>query len=49
MGTRVLADRGFDLADDLAVHGTSLVKSQFTERKQLPQREAKTARTLSNV
>ena len=38
MGTWVLADRGLDLADDLAIHGTSLVKSQFTKGNNAPER-----------
>lgn len=49
-GDLVLADRGFDVADDLALHGASLVIPPFTKgKKQLSQREVETSRTLSSV
>ena len=49
-GDLVLADRGFDIADDLALHGASLVIPPFTKgKKQLSQREVETSRALSSV
>ena len=49
-GDLVLADRGFDIADDLAVVGASLAISPFTKGKpQLSQREVEFSRQLSNV
>jgi len=39
----VLVDRGFDISDDLAVHGATLVIPLFTRGKdQLSQREVET-------
>ena len=49
-GDLVLADRGFDIADDLALVGASLAIPPFTRGKpQLSQREVDTARALSCV
>ena len=49
-GDLVLADRGFDIADDLALVGASLAMPSFTRGKsQLSQREVKTSRALSRV
>jgi len=46
----VMADRGFDIADELALCGASLAIPPFTKGKpQLSQREVETARALSNV
>ena len=49
-GDLVLADRGFDIADDLAMVGASLAIPPFTKGKpQLSQREVEFSRQLSNV
>ena len=49
-GDLVLADRGFDIADDLALVGASLAMPSFTRGKsQLSQREVETSRALSRV
>ena len=49
-GDLILADRGFDIADDLALIGASLSIPPFTRGKpQLSQREVDTARALSRV
>lgn len=49
-GDLVLADRGFDIADDLALVGASLATPPFTRGKpQLSRREVDTARALSCV
>ena len=49
-GDLVLADRGFDIADDLALHGASLAIPPYTKGKlQLSQREVETSRALSRV
>ena len=49
-GDLVLADRGFDIADDLALVGASLAIPPFTRGKpQLSQREVETSRALSRV
>ena len=49
-GNLVLTDRGFDIADDLALVGASLAIPLFTNGKpQLSQREVETSRTLSRV
>ena len=46
----VLADRGFDIAEDLGLRGTTLAIPAFTKGKlQLSQREVETSRTISNV
>ena len=46
----MLADRGFDIADDLALIGASLAIPPFTRGKpQLSQREVNSARALSCV
>lgn len=46
----VMADRGFDIADELALCGASLAIPPFTKGKpQLSQREVETARAISNV
>ena len=44
----VLADRGFTIADDVAVHGAKLEIPAFTQRKkQLTQREVELSKQLS--
>ena len=49
-GDLVLADRGFDIVDDLAMVGASLAFPPFTRGKpQLSQREVEFSRQLSNV
>ncbi|XP_065911107.1 uncharacterized protein [Dysidea avara] len=49
-GDLVLADRGFDIAEDLGLRGASLAIPAFTKGKpQLSQREVETSRKLSNV
>ena len=49
-GDLVFADRGFDIADDLALVGASLAIPSFTRGKsQLSQREVETSRALSRV
>ena len=49
-GDLVLADRRFDISDDLALIGASLSIPPFTRGKaQLSQREVETARSLSGV
>lgn len=50
-GDLVLADRGFDIADDLALFGATLALiPPFTKGKtQLSQKEVETSRTLSHV
>ena len=49
-GDLVLADRGFDIAEDLGLRGASLAIPAFTKRKpQKSQREVETSRALSNV
>ena len=49
-GDLVLADRGFDISDDLALIGASLSIPPFTRGKaQLSQREVETARRFSRV
>ena len=49
-GDLVLADRGFDIGDDLAVFGATLAIPPFTKGKnQLSQKEVETARALSHV
>lgn len=49
-GDLVLADCGFDIADDLALVGASLAIPPFTRGKlQLSQREVETSRALSRV
>jgi len=49
-GDLVLADRGFDIADDLALVGASLAIPPFTKGKnQLSQSEVERARALSRV
>ena len=46
----VLADREFDIAEDLGLRGASLAIPAFTERKpQLSQREVEIPQALSNV
>ena len=46
----VLADRGFDIADDLAMVGASLAIPPFTKGKpQLSQREVEFFWQLSNI
>ena len=45
-----LVDRGFDNAEDLALHGTALAIPPFTKgESQLSQREVETSRALSHV
>ena len=49
-GDLVLADRGFDITEPLALRGASLAIPPFTKGKpQLSQREVETARELSRV
>ena len=49
-GNLVIADRGFDIADDLALVGATLAIPPFTKGKpQLPQREVEFSRCLSSV
>lgn len=49
-GDLVLADRGFDISDDLALIGASLAIPPFTRGKaQLSQREINSSRALSRV
>ena len=49
-GDLVLADHGFDIADDLALVGASLAIPPFTRGKpQLSQREVEISRALSRV
>jgi len=49
-GDLVLADRGFDITEPLALRGASLAIPPFTKGKpQLSQREIETARELSRV
>ena len=49
-GDLVLADRGFDISDDLAFHGAALAIPPYTKGKdQLSQREVETSRDLSRV
>ena len=49
-GDLVLADRGFDIADDLSLFGASLAIPPFTKGKdQLSQSEVERARALSRV
>ena len=49
-GDLVLADRGFDISDDLAMVGASLAIPPFTKGKpQLSQREVEFSRQLSNI
>ena len=49
-GDLVLADRGFDIAEDLGLRGTTLAIPAFTKGKlQLSQREVETSQTISNV
>ena len=49
-GDLILADRGFDIADDLTMVGASLAIPPFTKGKpQLSQREIEFSRQLSNV
>ena len=50
MHGEVLADRGFDIADDLSLVGASLAIPPFTKGKdQLSQSEVERARALSHV
>ena len=49
-GDLVMADRGFLIEEDLAVHGASLVMPPFTRgKKQLSQHEVESARQISRV
>ena len=49
-GDLVLADRGFDITDELALHGASLAIPSFTKGKdQLSQAEVETSRQLSRI
>ena len=49
-GDLVLADRGFDIAADLVLHGVSLVIPPFTKgKKRLSQREIETSKALASV
>ena len=49
-GDLILADRGFDIIEDLALLGCTLAMPPFTKGKtQLSQREVETSRELSHV
>jgi len=49
-GDLVLADRGFDISEELALHGATLSIPPFTKgKRQLSQREVEEARRLSRV
>lgn len=49
-GDVVLADRGFTLTEDFAIHGAKLEIPSFTRgKKQLSQNEVETSKQLSNV
>ena len=49
-GDMVLADRGFDISEDLALRGVTLAIPAFTKGKpQLSQREVEMSRVLSNM
>ena len=49
-GDVVLADRGFDIADDMAVHGASLVIPSFTRgKKQLSLQEVECSQKITKV
>ena len=49
-GDLILADRGFDIADDLALLGASISIPPFTKGKpQLSQREIEFSRQLSSI
>ena len=49
-GDLILADRGFDITEDLGLRGASLAIPAFTKGKpHLSQREVETSRALSNV
>ena len=49
-GDTVLADRGFTIADDIALRGAKLVIPSFTKGKtQLSQKEVETSKQLSQV
>ena len=49
-GGLVLADRGFNIVDDLALHGASLALPSFTKGKdKLFQNEVDVSRSLSRV
>ena len=49
-GDVVLADRGFDIADDMAVHGASLVIPSFTRgKKQLSLQEVECSQKIAKV
>lgn len=49
-GDLVLADRGFDISEELALHGATLAIPPFTKgKRQLSQREVEEARRLSRV
>ena len=49
-GDVVMADRGFDITEDLALRGTTLYIPPFTKGKsQLSQREVETSRKLSSL
>ena len=46
----VLADRGFNISDDLAIHGATLAIPSFTKNKsQLRQQEVERSQRLSKV
>ena len=49
-GDVILADRGFDIADDMAVHGVSLVIPSFTRgKKQLSLQEVECSQKIAKV
>ena len=49
-GDLVLADRGFDISEELALHGATLAIPPFTKGKlQLSQREVEESRNLSRI
>ena len=46
----IIADRGFDIADDIALHGGKLEIPSFTKgKKQLSQKEVETSQKISKV
>ena len=50
LGDVVLADRGFTVSDDIALHGTKLTKPAFTHGKeQLSQKDVEMSKQLSKV
>ena len=48
-GDTVLADRGFDIADDIGLHGGELAISAFTRGKSQPTQEVEFSQRLAQV